>query len=472
MASHLPSTESNPPSTAAPQSAVAGQDASASVETPLEALRAILVGEDRARIVSLEAQLAGLQRRTDDKEAWIAAITPVLGDVIRRKVRDSREEMIEALYPIIGQLIGRAVTEAIRDLARNIDQRMRTSFSPQAVWRRLRARFGGVSEGEMLLREALPFSVRELFLIHRKTGLLLCHLSQSPDTSSDSDLVSGMLTAIRDFAQDAFGRGKEGQLDEIQYGERRILIETAQNAYLAVVVDGVESPGFRAEMRERLIEIEHGYTEALRQYDGDANRFAPAVPILRSLMVAAPPAGALSRTQRRILAVIGAGLVLCLAMACLAGTWLVRDLRRAPTATPTPVIVVVTATPAPTATATPAPTITVTPTPIPTATATASPTPTPTATASATPSQTATASPTAQPKVVVNTARLNVRAGPGLDFAVLAAVEAGQTFTTVGRNASGSWLQICCVGANQVGWVSADWVVVQGDVKNLPELLP
>jgi hypothetical protein len=441
-------------------------------DAPLEALRAILVGEDRARITDLEDHVAALQRRTDDKEAWIAAVTPVLGDIIRRKIRDSREEMIEAFYPIIGQLIARSVAEAIRDLARSIDQRMRVSFSPQAVWRRLRARAGGVSEGEMLLREALPFSVRELFLIHRKTGLLLRHLSRSLDTSSDSDLVSGMLTAIRDFVQDAFGGGKEGQLDEIQYGEQRILIETAQDAYLAVVVDGVEPPGFQAEMRERLIEIENGYTEALREYDGDATRFDPAAPILRSLMIATPAAGKLSVAQRRILAVIGAALALCLAASCLAGAWLVRDLRRTPMPTPAPVIVVITATPAPTATPTPIPTATASATPSQTAppspTSTAMPTPAPTATASATPSQT----PTAPPKVVVNTARLNVRVGPGLSFAVFAVLEAGQTYTTIGRNAAADWLQICCVGANQPGWVSADWVLVQGDVKNLPELLP
>ncbi|MCX6030799.1 MAG: SH3 domain-containing protein [Chloroflexi bacterium] len=444
--------------------------ASPPLDAPLEDLRAILVGADRPRIAALENQVAALQRRTDDKDAWIAAITPVLGDVIRRKIRDSREEMIEAFYPIIGQLIGRAVAEAIRELARSIDQRMRVSFSPQAFWRRLRARVGGVSEGEMWLREALPFSVREIFLIHRPTGLLLCHLSRPPDTSPDSDLISGMLTAIRDFVQDAFGRGTEGQLDEIQYGAQRILIETAQNAYLAVVVDGVEPSGFRATMRDRLIEIEHGYTEALRKYDGDATRFAPAAPALRSLMIAAPPAAGLSLAQRRILMVVGAVLVLCLAAACLAGAWLVRDLRRTPLPTPAPVIVVITATPAAvaTATATPAPNFTATPTPIPTATVTASPPPTPTAI----PTATATATPTAQPKAAVNTDRLNVRAGPGLDFVVFAVVEAGQTYTIVGRNAAGAWLQICCVSANQPGWVSADWVVVQGDVKSLPERLP
>lgn len=43
--------------------------------------------------------------------------------------------------------------------------------------------------------------------------------------------------------------GKQGQLDEVQYGTRRILIEAAHYSYLAVVVDGVEPPGFRSAMR-------------------------------------------------------------------------------------------------------------------------------------------------------------------------------------------------------------------------------
>ena len=114
--------------------------------------------------------MADLDVRTQDRDALIAAITPVLGDVIRQKIRDNRDEMIEALYPIIGQLIGRGVAEAIRDLARTIDTRMRRSFDPQMILRRLRARMAGVSESTLALRDALPFSVTELFLIHRESG--------------------------------------------------------------------------------------------------------------------------------------------------------------------------------------------------------------------------------------------------------------------------------------------------------------
>lgn len=55
-------------------------------------------------------------------------------------------------------------------------------------------------------RTALPFKVEEVFVIHRESGLLLHHETRDPASMSDSDLISGMLTAIRDFAQDAFGQ--------------------------------------------------------------------------------------------------------------------------------------------------------------------------------------------------------------------------------------------------------------------------
>jgi hypothetical protein len=258
-----------------------GADQIAQADLALQDLREILFGPDVTR---LDGELEDLERRLTDPDTLAAIIAPVLSDAIRYKIRDARDEMIEALYPLIGQLVVRAVSEAMRDLARSIDNSVRTSFNPRIIWWRLRARLGGVSDEEMVLRHSLPFDVTEVFLIHRETGLLLRHVSCEPGASPDSDLISGMLTAIRDFVQESFGGDEEGQLDEIQYGERSILIEAAQRAYMAVVVDGVEPPGFRALMRERIIEIDHAHAEILGQYDGDPSPLDSAESSLRSLM--------------------------------------------------------------------------------------------------------------------------------------------------------------------------------------------
>jgi hypothetical protein len=261
----------------------------------LEALRTILLSQQRARIAELQAELDGLEERLNDPHALAAMIAPALSAAIRVKLRDSRDEMVESLYPIIGQLVVRAVSEAVRDLARSIDARLRQSLDFRSVWQRFAARLRGVSPAELALRSALPFEVRQVFLIHRDTGLLLHHASRAPGEEGDSELIGSMLTAIRDFVHDTFGQGHGGQLDEIQYGDLRILIETAQHTYLAVVVDGVEPTGFRSVMREQIIQVEQDYEPLLTHFDGNAAPFAVVEPawrgtILPVTMPALPPA--------------------------------------------------------------------------------------------------------------------------------------------------------------------------------------
>lgn len=259
-----------------------------------EALQNILLGEHRDRVVELRQQLARLRATLNDLEQEIEQlndierlaekIKPSLGPAIGAAVRESSESMIDALHPIVGRLVARAVSEAIRELARRIDEQMRTTLHIKRVARRVQARVAGIPDSELTLRDALPFYVLELFLIHRETGLLLSTLTQEPTSASDSDVISGMLTAIRDFTEDAFGRGQEGELDEVQYGDKRILIESGRYSYIAVVIEGVEPGGFRSQVREKLLDIEQQFAVELRQYDGNAARFAAVQELLHRLM--------------------------------------------------------------------------------------------------------------------------------------------------------------------------------------------
>src|SRR3990167_6049106 len=65
--------------------------------------------------------------------------------------------------------------------------------------------------------------IREVFLIHRD-GRLLAHYSEG-GRELDQDLVSGMLTAIRDFIEHSFRPGAVGTLDELHYGDNYIAME-------------------------------------------------------------------------------------------------------------------------------------------------------------------------------------------------------------------------------------------------------
>jgi hypothetical protein len=425
----------------------------------LDALRDILLAHYRQRVGELETELDELEERVTDRDALIETISPVLGEAIRRQIRDSREEMIEALYPIIGQLVIRAVSEAVQDLARTVDARVRRSFDLRSVWWRIRARLGGVSQAEMSLRTSLPFAVTEIFLIHRETGLLLWHGSHEPKAARDSELFGSMLTAIRDFAQDAFGRGKEGQLEEIEYGDEHILLEATRHAYLAVVVSGVEPPGFRAKVRERLVEVSHRYARILRDYDGEPIPQDGAEGSLRPLMAASEPPQMTRAQKAWMVGAIGM-VVICLVAACFASRWALSTVRGTPT--PLPVAVqssaTITSSPIPTSTPTPTWTLTVTPSPSPLPTSTG--TPTPTSTFTPTPTQTPTWTPTPAQVTGLMTGNAWLRQEPRADSARLGIIAERGTAVEL-LAVSGVWGQIhlsLAPGVEAVGWVPLRWL--------------
>lgn len=437
-------------------------DTSAGNEEGLDELRTLLLASDRARVQDIVAELGELDRLLKDEDALAALVSPALSEAIRRSIVESRDEMVEALHPVIGLAVVRAVSEAIQDLARTVDARVRQPFSPQAIARRVRATFGGISGGELALREALPFEVSEIFLIHRETGLLLRHLSQGPKASEDSDMISGMLTAIRDFAADAFGDGRQGQLDSIQYGDRHILIEAARFTYLAVVVRGVEPAGFRAVMRDTLIDIDLAYGALLRAYDGNASALAPIdsdlLPLMQDRVAEEKPR--LSRTQKWILGATAGILLVCVASACVAGYAIWQLLNRQPDE----VVSVVTATPTVTEfpTQTPSVTYTATATHTPTATATASPTLTPTSTATSTPA------PVTTPKAIVVVLRQNLRSEPAFDGPVVGVAELGEVLEISEQSADGRWWLACCLPDGTSGWILGSLTALEGSLEGVP----
>jgi hypothetical protein len=270
---------------------IPGESTLEEIPSPVEAqdidlLRNLLIGHYHAKITEIEANLAALETNTTDQDALIDTLTPVLGELIRNNIRTNRDEMIEALYPIIGNLVVRAVTEAIQDLARNVDERMRRSFDIYFLWRQIKAQLGGVSQAEAVLRSALPFEASEIFLIHLESGLPIWYASNRLDEMpDDSDLIGSMLTAIRDFVADSFGRGLTGDLERIEYGDRQILIESTRHVYAAVVFHGIEPSGYRETLRRQLIEIEYKHDKRLRRYDGDSSSLkATALEHLQPLL--------------------------------------------------------------------------------------------------------------------------------------------------------------------------------------------
>ncbi len=439
------------------------------LQIEIDQLRQQLDTESKALIPRLVANLSRIisDAIEGSREAMADAMGPIMGDAIRVQIRDSREEMVEALFPIILGAVQRAIAEFAREMQRNIDARLKTNFRPQDSLRALFARARGISASELILRDALPFEIEEIFLIQHESGLLMGHKRADEDESLDSDLVSGMLTAIRDFARDSLGDGSDAEeLDEIQYGDQTIIIESGQYVYIAAVVQGAAPEGFRTNLRQFVNELHIHYKPQLQAYTGDPATIPDLneqlVVLEREILTPALDAPKpLSRNQK--FALFGVGIVglLVLACACFYLQFTIALLPAAFGKTPTPIVI--TTTPAPTSTHLPtsAPTVTSTATPspqpsTPTLTVTATKTEAPTATFTATPSQTPESTPTAAPALTI--ASVWARQAPDALSNSIEAITAGTPVTILSQ--FGTWVEVEWSSLNGInrGWVPLQWI--------------
>ena len=94
-------------------------------------------------------------------------------------------------------------------------------------------------------------------------GLLVSSVSRAGPTTIDTDLMTGMLTTIMDFAKTSFSDEKERNLEGLELGEKRIAIVRGSQAYLAVVYRGRTPGRLLLIMRSLLEQVEKRHADAI-----------------------------------------------------------------------------------------------------------------------------------------------------------------------------------------------------------------
>jgi outer membrane protein OmpA-like peptidoglycan-associated protein len=194
------------------------------------------------------------------------AIAPAMGRAIKKQIEIEESIVVDALYPIIGSTIAKYMAETIRTINRQVEE----TLSVEGVKRKIRAKLQGVSEAELILKEALPFRIQAIFLIHKASGLVISDIQHSDVEQLEAEMIAGMLTAIRSFANDCINKsGSMTELDAIEYGTSKIILEVAGYCYLAIVVQGEASKNFIGEMRQVFSTIVKKHGDLIEKFDGD-----------------------------------------------------------------------------------------------------------------------------------------------------------------------------------------------------------
>ena len=263
-------------------------------------LQALLLAGDRDRIGRLETLLLGNPERTATVadvllEAMVAraghdahfarALRPLVEEALSLSVKKTPLTLAEILFPVFGPAIRRTVAHSLAAASASLSRTIDQTLTLRAIGWRLEAARTGRSFGEVVLLRTLEYRVELAYLIHRESGLVLLHEGLVGTNTPDAGLVSGMLTAIRDFAQDSFNT-KEN-LDQFQLGELTVHVETGPLAVLAVVVRGSPPQELRDRLAQLLEDIHQRSNDALREFDGNPSQFEIARDDLSELLIAA-----------------------------------------------------------------------------------------------------------------------------------------------------------------------------------------
>jgi len=230
--------------------------------------------QDVGRSIGPEIAVAIREQIRLDRDAIASALGPEMGKAIQEQVRLERDAMVDALYPVIGNTITKYLKEAIRA----INERVENAFSPEGISRKIRATVQGVSEAELILQESVPFTVKAIFLTHKTSGLVIAEAQQTGNQELESDMIAGMLTAIRSFASDCIVQpGEVSELGEIDYDKYKIVMEVAGYCYLAAVLEGEPSKQFILNLRQTLGTLIQTHSKAIKSFDGDPDTVPQAI---------------------------------------------------------------------------------------------------------------------------------------------------------------------------------------------------
>lgn len=257
-------------------------------------LRALLVGRERDQLDAILARLDdAAERRREIAEVlphvlfehtsdprFTHALTPTVEKAITASVKANPAPLADALFPVMGPAIRKAVASALASMVEGLNRTLEHSLSWRSFLWRLEARRTGKSFGEVMLLHTLVYRVEQVFLIHRDSGLLLQHVTEGAGDVKDADMVSGMLTAIRDFVRDSFKVGDSESLEALNVGELSVWIEQGPSAILAAVMRGAAPRSFRTTLQTAIERIHLEFVDEFEQFNGNAAKFDGARPAL------------------------------------------------------------------------------------------------------------------------------------------------------------------------------------------------
>ncbi len=275
------------------------QEPQETANNELEELRTLLLGVEPNKLNQIYEYIENQQIRPEDisrvlpeavilrsleDKRLVEAMVPTIEQAVEASVKKDLNVLSNAIFPILGPSTRRAIATALEEMIQSLNQTLEHSLSIQSFKWRLEARQTGKSFAEVVLLRTLLYRVEQVFLIHKKTGLLLQHIVASQVAVQDPDLVSAMLTAIQDFVKDSFNVDKGDRLHTLNFGELTIWIEEGPTAVLAGIIRGNAPHELRLVFQDTIEKIHLRFDNELFNFEGETEPFNLSQPYLEDCL--------------------------------------------------------------------------------------------------------------------------------------------------------------------------------------------
>lgn len=275
--------------------------------------------EDRFRDRVARVLDASIREAEKSKHRELSsAMAPMVVRTFRSELRSeaTQEELTKTLYPKLGEMVKKYIASAMRDLMDGINRRLESGLMQSGLVLKLRSMATGRSMAELALADTQIFRVEEIYLIRRGSGELVHHWTREPRAdrhgagSNRDTLVSGFLTAITAFAEEAFA-ADGSSLRALDLDDHRIYLRASPAQLVAAKCSGTAPASLEQVLDQGLIDLvgRHNQIEAANPPDaGPAVREAAAaaheallVDVSQSLESTIAAGAAKLREERRSL---------------------------------------------------------------------------------------------------------------------------------------------------------------------------
>ncbi len=239
------------------------------LETEIQGLRGLLVDLE-SRVYNhqelinllLPTVTETIRDKITQREGAIANIfKPGEGKTITEQIEQETEVLMEALYPVIGVTIGDYIASTIRKVNSQVSDAIDNSSTGNQ-----NLKITSLTPEELEEQTSNYFRVNNVFLIHKKSHLIITEKQHISHKVLSSEVITSMLSSIRNLS---YKLTRKSQFLSIEYNENKINIYSGENAYLAVMAQGEAPTNFLQLLAKILDELEKEYETSIKMFQGD-----------------------------------------------------------------------------------------------------------------------------------------------------------------------------------------------------------